>query len=129
MNHGDYLDQLVIKCLSNAILDADERFYIELFDGEEVSVKPTRDKKPIFENATATGEDWFRVKQLQDDGSFRGIGSFYLIYNNRDWGDDAIATISDYSWKGDTPEKPLVHFNIIEGIYRDTELRLEELVK
>ena len=125
MEYGDYIDQLVIKCLSNAILDADKDFYIELFDGEETSVEPTRDKKPVFENATQTGEDWFNVEKLQDDGSFLHIGSFWLIYCNREQGDAPIGTISDYAWRKDSPECK----EVIDGIYRDTEARLEALVK
>ena len=119
MEYCDHIDRQVIKAVVNATLDYDPNFQISLFDGEETSVEATRNIKAIYDEATATGEDWYNIQ----DSEGQHVGSFYLIYCNRAQNDDPIVTISDYAWGSENAE---ANRKIMDSIYADVERRVDE---
>lgn len=74
---NDLQRAIITRVISDAVND---RFELDVFNGEEVMIRHSRDEREIFAALETTGEDQLRFRR---DG--KRVGFVRLVYANHGW--------------------------------------------
>ena len=72
-----------------------EGWSVSVNDGEETTVRRSTREREILDAMCSTGEDIITIHRNDDDGGLRRGGSFVLIYDNDESGEELIADHTD----------------------------------
>ena len=74
---NDLQRAIVTRMISDAVED---RYDLDVFNGEEIKIRHSRDEREIFAALESTGEDELRYKRDR-----KRVGTVRLVYANEGW--------------------------------------------
>ena len=97
LTFSEYIPEWEHPYLAGIIHAAIKRGYsLSVYDGEEWTVKHSKDAQEIASALGSTGEDSLAVHAAEHEGTTKRIGAYWLIYNNGSKGDPEIV-VADYT--------------------------------